>query len=164
MYKFETNELIEAVLYDKNRIKSFINYIRLIRKLKKLNPDYNTFEIIYQFMDQLNFAYFYCLDDDNHLFIGNSRKDKKNPDEKSLVYKDNSVKILIILQEDENITIDIERYMGYKKTVISFKNGDASNLINNKLDEQLFINCTDLIMDALCKTIKRYRKFRRIKW
>ena len=136
----------------------------MIHKLKKLSPDYRTLEIIYEFIEQLNFAYFYCLDDDNHLFIGDSRKGKNKSDDKSLIYKDNSVNILLKLQPNDIITIDIERYMGYKKTSITFKNGEAGDFINNKLEEQLFINCTDLIMDALCKTIKKYRKFRRIKW
>jgi hypothetical protein len=164
MYTFKTNELIEVVLYSDRKIKSYIKYLKLIRKLRKISPDYNTLEVIYEFMDQLNFAYFYCLDDDNHLFIGGSRKDKKKTNEKSLMYKDGSVTMLIILEENETITIDISRYMGYKHTSISFRSGQTEGLINNKLEEQLFINCTDLIMDALIKTIKRYRKFRRIKW
>ena len=164
MYNFNTNDLIEAVLYNDNKIKSFIKYKRLLHKLKRLSPDYNTLEIIYEFIDQLNFAYFYCLNEDDHLFIGSSRKDKKKIEEKSLIYKDKSVTILIKLEADQNITIDIDRYMGYKKTSISFTNGDASGIINNKLEEQLFINCTDLIMDALIKTIRKYRRFRKIKW
>lgn len=164
MYEFKTNDLIEVVLHDKHKIRSYIKYRKLLHKIKKISPDYNTLEVIYEFIDQLNFSYFYCLDNDNTLFIGNSRKDKKKIDEKSLIYKNKSVTILIKLQSDGMITLDIERYMGYKKTVISFKNGEANGIINNKLEEQLFINCIDLIMDALYKTIKKYRKFRRIKW
>lgn len=160
---FNTNDLIEVILYDKHKVRSYIKYKKLIHTLKKITPDYNTLEIIYNFIDQLNFAYFYCLDGDNHLFIGDSRKNKNKTNEKSLIYKDNSVTILIKLKPDDIISIDIERYMGYKKTCIDFKNNE-SNIINNKLEEQLFINCTDLIMDSLCKTIKKYRKFRRIKW
>lgn len=163
MYNFKTNELIETILYDKQKIRSYIKYRKLIRKLKKITPDYNTLEIIYDFMDQLNFAYFHCLDEDNHLFIGDSRKNKNKSNEKSLIYKDKSVSILFKLEPNDIIAIDIERYMGYKKTYISFKNNET-NIINNKLEEQLFINCTDLLMDSLCKIIKRYRKFRRIKW
>lgn len=163
MYTFKTNDLIEVVLYDKHKIKSYIKYRKLLRKIKKISPDYNTLEVIYEFLDQLNFAYFCCLDDSNNLFIGDSRKDKKKPDEKCLIYKDKSVTILLKLQPDDMITMDIERYMGYKKTIFTFKNGEAAQFITNKLEEQLFINCIDLIMDALCRTIKKYRKFRRIK-
>lgn len=162
MYEFKTNDLIESVLYNKHKIKSYFKYRKLIHRLKKLSPDYNTLEIIYDFIDQLNFAYFYCLNEDNTLFIANSRKGKNKLGEKSLMYKNSDVKILIKLQADDIITMDISRNMGYSNTTISFKNGEAA--INNKLEEQLFINCTDLIMDSLCKIIKKYRKFRRIKW
>lgn len=163
MYEFKTNDLIESVLYNKHKISSYIKYRKLLYKIKKISPDYNTLEVIYEFIDQLNFAYFYCLDDDNKLFIANSRKDKKKAAEKSLIYKTKNTTILIKLQPDDMITIDIERYMGYKKTIINFKNGEAGDFITNKLEEQLFINCIDLFMDELCKIIKKYRKFRRIK-
>lgn len=163
MYTFNTNELIEVVLYDKHKIKSYIKYKKLLHKIKKISPDYDTLEVIYEFIDQLNFAYFYCLDG-NNLFIGDSRKDKKKYNEKSLIYKNKNVTILIKLLPDKIIEMNIERYMGYKKTIISFKDGEAGSYINNKLEEQLFINCIDLLMNALYETIKKYRKFRRIKW
>ena len=82
MYNFTSNQLIEAVLYDKHKIRSYINYLKLLRKLKKISPDYNTLEVIYEFIDQLNFAYFYCLDDTNRLFIKNSRKDSRDKSDK----------------------------------------------------------------------------------
>lgn len=162
MYNFKTNDLIEVVLYNKNKIKSFINYIKLLYKIKRISPNYSTLEVIYEFIDQLNFAYFYCLDQDNKLFIKNSRRDSKDKNtRKSLIYKDNSVTITITLNPSNSITLDIERHMGYKQTSITFNNGEP--IINNKLEEQLFINCTNVIMDELYNTVKKYRHFRRLK-
>lgn len=162
MYNFKANDLIEAVLYSKNKIKSFINYIKLLYKIKRISPDYATLEVIYEFIDQLNFAYFYCLDDTNRLFIKDSRKNYKDKsNNKALMYKDNSVTITLTLIQDNAITLDIERHMGYKHTSITFENGQPS--INNKLEEQLFINCTNVIMDELYRTVKKYRHFRRLR-
>lgn len=163
MVEFNSNELIEAVLYSDTKIKSFINYIKLLRKIKKISPDYKTLETIYEFIDQLNYAYFYCLDDTNHLFIKESRKKNNKPEYKSLIYKDHSVTMSLILKSDDYITLDIERHMGYKQTSITFKNREAGQHINTKLEQQLFINCTNLIMNELYKTVKKYRKFGRIK-
>ena len=53
--------------------------------------------------------------------------------------------------------------MGYKETIFTFKDGGAGLHIDNELEEQLFINCTNLLMDELYKTIKKYRRFRRLK-
>ena len=161
MYNFKMNDLIEAVLYNKNRFKSYIRYRKLLYKIKRITPDYSTLETIYEFIDQLNFAYFYCLDDTNKLFIKNSRKDKNDNTKKALIYKDNSVNITLGLNDNEVISLEIERHMGYKKTSIEFKNGEA--VINNDLEAQLFINCTNIIMDELYKTIKKYRYYRRIR-
>lgn len=161
MYNFKTNELIEAVLYNKNKIKSFINYLKLLYKIKRISPDYSTLETIYEFIDQLNFAYFYCLDDSNKLFIRDSRKDSKDKNNKALMYKDNSVTITLTLIPENTISLNIERHMGYKKTSITFENGEPA--INNRLEEQLFINCTNVIMDELYNTVKKYRHFRRIR-
>lgn len=164
MLTFNSNDFIDVILYDKNKIKSYIKYRKLLYKIKRISPDYKTLEVIYEFMDQLNYAYFYCLDDDNHLFIGNSRDKKKDKNNnKSLVYKDSSVTISFILKSDSFIELNIKRYMGYKETVFTFKDGGAGLYINNKLEEQLFINCTNLLMDELYKTIKKYRRFRRLK-
>ena len=159
MYNFKSNELIDAVLYNKNKFKSYIRYIKLLYKIKRISPDYTTLETIYEFIDQLNFAYFYCLDDTNKLFIKNSRKDKDDNTKKALIYKDTNVTITLGLNPNEMISLEIERHMGYKKTSIEFKNGQA--IINNELEAQLFINCTNIIMDELYKTIKKYRNFRR---
>lgn len=159
MYNFNSNDLIEAVLYNKDRIRSYFRYLKLLYKIRRISPDYNTLSIIYEFIDQLNFAYFYCLDDNNKLFINDSRKNAKDKDKKALVYKDSSVTITLTLNPEEMIDLKIERHMGYKLTSISFKNGQI--ILNNKLEEQLFINCTDIIMDELYKTIKKYRRFRR---
>lgn len=163
MNNFKSNDLIEAVLYNNKNISSYIKYRKLLRKIKRISPDYSTLEVIYDFIDQLNYAYFYCLTDENHLFIGDSRNKKEKEKTKSLIYKDNSVTIMIILKPNDTITLDINRYMGYKHTTITFKNGDAGKYIDNKLQEQLFINSTNLIMDELYKNIKKYRKFRSIK-
>lgn len=162
MYNFKTNELIEAVLYSKNKIRSFINYIKLLYKIKRISPDYATLETIYEFIDQLNFAYFYCLDDSNRLFIKDSRKNHKDKNNnKALIYKDTSVTITLILFPDNIISLIIERHMGYNKTSITFEDGHPN--MNNKLEEQLFINCTNVIMDELYKTVKKYRHFRRLR-
>lgn len=162
MYNFKTNDLIEVVLYDKNKIKSYIKYLKLLYKIKRISPDYSTLEIIYEFIDQLNFAYFYCLDDSNKLFIKNSRKDSKDKsNKKALLYKTNNVTITLTLNHYDAITLDIERHMGYKQTSITFENGQPA--IDNKLEEQLFINCTNIIMDELYNTVRKYRHFRRIK-
>lgn len=163
MYNFKRNELIDVVLYDKHKISSYIKYRKLLRKIKKISPDYTTLETIYDFIDQLNYAYFYCLNDENRLFIGNSRTDKKKDKNKSLMYKDNNVTINLILKPNNYITLDITRYMGYKETSVSFQNGDAGHYINNDLEAQLFMNCTDLIMNELYRTVKKYRRFRRMK-
>lgn len=159
MYNFKTNDLIEPILYNKNKIRSFIKYLKLLYKIKRISPDYNTLETIYEFIDQLNFAFFYCLDESNRLFIKNSRKDKDDNTKKALIYKDNSVTITLGLNPNEVISLEIERHMGYKKTGIEFKNGQA--VINNDLEAQLFINCTNIIMDELYKTVKKYRHYRR---
>lgn len=159
MYDFKTNDLIEVVLYNKNKIRSYIKYRKLLRKIKKISPDYTTLETIYEFIDQLNFAFFYCLDDTNKLFIKNSRKDKNDSTKKALMYKDSNVTITLGLNPNEVINLEIERHMGYKRTSIEFKNGQA--VINNDLEAQLFINCTNIIMDELYKTIKKYRYYRR---
>ena len=160
MYNFTPNQLIEAVLYDKHKIRSYINYLKLLHKLKKISPDYNTLEVIYEFIDQLNFAYFYCLDDTNRLFIKNSRKDSRDKsDKKALMYKDKNVTITLSLLPKDTIQLDIERHMGYKQTSITFENGQP--VITNKLEAQLFINCTDIIMDELYNIVKKYRRFRR---
>lgn len=167
MYNFKTNDLIEAVLYNKNRIKSFINYLKLLYKIRRISPDYATLEIIYEFIDQLNFAYFYCLDDSNKLFIKDSRKDSKNKKDnddkfkRSLIYKDRSTTITLTLIPNNIISLEIERLMGYKKTSITFE--DEQAVLNNKLEEQLFINCTNVIMDELYNTVKKYRHFRRLR-
>lgn len=159
MYNFKTNDLIEVVLYNKNKIKSYINYRKLLYKIKRISPDYHTLETIYEFIDQLNFAYFYCLDDSNKLFIKNSRRNKDDNTKKALIYKDNSVTLTIGLDPGEVIKIEIERHMGYKQTSIEFKNGQA--IIDNDLEAQLFINCTNIIMDELYNIIKKYRYYRR---
>lgn len=161
MYNFKTNELIEAVLYDKHKIKSYFRYKRLLRKIKKLNPDYNALETIYDFIDQLNFSYFHCLTSDNKLFIGDSRKRNQLHNEKSLMYRDETVSILLKLKPDNIINLTIKRSMGYTETSITFPNGEIQ--LENKLEEQLFINCTNLIMNELYNIIKKYRYFGRIK-
>ena len=125
MYNFKSNELIDAVLYNKNKFKSYIRYTKLLYKIKRISPDYTTLETIYEFIDQLNFAYFYCLDDTNKLFIKNSRKDKDDNTKKALIYKDTNVTITLGLNPNEMISLEIERHMGYKKTSIEFKNGQA---------------------------------------
>lgn len=158
MYKFETNELIEAVLYNDNKITSFFKYLILLRKIKKSTPDYNTLLTIYDFIDQLNFAYFHCLNDNNRLFINDSRKNKKDPT-RSLIYKDDTVKIVLFLKEYNMITVHIERAMGYPQTSFTFSSSKID--IDNKLEEQLFINCTNLIMNELYRLVKKYRKFGR---
>lgn len=161
IYKdFKTNELIEAVLYNKHKIKSFIKYRILLRKIKKSTPDYNTFLVIYDFLDQLNFAYFHCLSDENHLFIQNSRKNKRE-EIKALRYKDDSVDVIITLSDNEDINIVIKRPMGYSQTIINIHNKEAD--LGNVLDEQLIINITNLIMNELYRMIKKYRKFGRLK-
>lgn len=161
MNNFKINELIEVVLYDKKRIKSYFKYRILLWKIRRSTPDYSTLETIYDFIDQLNFAFFHCLNDDNHLFIADSRKSSKNKaDDRSLLYKDNSVKILLKLKPNNTITLHIERSMGYPSTSITFSNGQVQ--LNNKLEEQLFINCTNLIMNELYRMIKKYRRFGRI--
>lgn len=159
MYDFKINDLIESVLYNKDRIRSYIKYRKLLYKIKRISPDYKTLETIYEFLDQLNFAYFYCLDDSNKLFIKNSRRDKDDNTKKALIYKDNSVTLTLGLDPNETIRIEIERHMGYKKTSIAFQNGQA--VINNDLEAQLFINCTNIIMDELYKIVKKYRYYRR---
>lgn len=156
---FKSNELIEAVLFNKHKIKSYINYRILLWKIRKTTPDYNTLNTIYDFIDQLNFAYFHCLNNDNYLFINDSRT--KKSDDRSLIYRDNSVKIVIKLKQNDMITLHIERTMGYSQTSITFSNGQVQ--LANKLDEQLFINCTNLIMNELYRMIKKYRKFGRIR-
>jgi len=159
-YDFKTNDLIQAVLYNgKNKFKSWINYLKLLYKIKRISPDYKTLEVIYEFIDQLNFAYFYCLDDENKLFINDSRSNSKEKNKKGLVYKDDSVTITLYLKPEDVITLHIKRHMGYKETSITFENGNP--IIHNELEQQLFINCTDLIMDELYNTIKKYRRFRR---
>lgn len=161
MNKYTPNELIEAVLYDKHRIKSYINYLKVLWKIKRSTPDYNELLLIYDFLEQLNFAYFHCLDKDNHLFIYNSSDtDKKKKDNKALHYKDDSVDIIIYLKPDNIITIVVKRKMGFKETHITFSDGNAK--INNELEEQLFINCIHLIMDELYQMIRKYRKFGRM--
>lgn len=159
MYNFTSNNLIEAVLFSKSKIKSYINYRILLYKIKRVAPSYEVLLEIYNFIDQLNFAYFYCLDDSNKLFIKDSRKENVKNNNKSLLYKDNSVTITITLEPDEYISLHIKRYMGYKETKIKFKNGEV--VLNNRLEEQLFINCTDIIMDELYKIVKKYRYFRK---
>ena len=167
MYKsFKSNELIEAVLFNKHRIKSYIKYRILLWKIRKTTPDYNTLNTIYDFIDQLNFAYFHCITNDDHLFINDSRADSrdkksKKSNNRSLMYIDNSVKITIELKQNDMITLHIERTMGYPKTSFTFANGDSSQL-ENVIDEQLFINCTNLIMNELYRMIKKYRRFGRI--
>lgn len=156
---FKTNELIESVLYSKNSIKSYFKYRVLLWKIRKSTPDYNTLNTIYDFIDQLNFAYFHCLDDDNRLFINDSRT--KKSDDRSLIYKDDSVRIILKLKQEDIITLHIERTMGYKQTSITFSNGQVQ--LSNVLEEQLFINCTNLIMNELYRMIKKYRKFGRIR-
>ena len=161
MYNFESNDLIEAVLYDRHKISSYIKYCKLLRKIKRISPDYTTLETIYKFIDQLNYAYFYCLDKENKLFIKESRKNsKKYTNNKSLVYKDDSVTITLSLLPDEKINLYIQRLMGYQATNIEFENGQV--VANNKLEEQLFINCTNLIMDELYFMVKKYRYFRKV--
>lgn len=160
MYNFKTNELIEAVLYNKRNVKSYIKYRLLLRKIKKLNPDYNVLEVIYDFMDQLNFAYFHCLNNENKLFIGDSRKRNQLNNEKSLLYRDENVNIMIRLKPENTLNLTIKRSMGYTETSITFSNGEVQ--LENKLEEQLFINCTNLIMNELYKIIKRYRYFGRL--
>lgn len=159
MYNLKTNDLIECVLFSKNKIRSYIKYRKILYKIKRITPDYYILNTIYEFIDQLNFAFFYCLDDTNRLFIKNSRKDRDDNTKKALIYKDNSVTLTIGLDPNEFIRIEIERHMGYKKTSIEFKNGQA--VINNDLEAQLFINCTDIIMDELYKIVKKYRHYRR---
>lgn len=156
---FKTNELIEAVLFNTHKVKSYINYRILLWKIRRTTPDYNTLNTIYDFIDQLNFAYFHCLNDDNLLFINDSRT--KKSDDRSLVYKDDSVKIVIKLKQNDTITLHITRTMGYSQTSITFTNGQVQ--LNNKLEEQLFINCTNLIMNELYRMVKKYRKFGRIR-
>lgn len=157
MYKFNSNELIEAVLYNEHKIKSYFKYRLLLHKIKKLNPDYNTLEIIYEFIEQLNFAYFHCLNNDNKLFIADSRKRNQLYNEKSLMYKDETVSILLKLKPENTITLHIKRTMGYSETSITFTNGEIT--LDNKLEEQLFINCTNLIMNEVYRLIKKYRYF-----
>lgn len=159
MYEFKSNELIEAVLYNENKIKSYINYRILLWKIKRSTPDYNTFLTIYDFIDQLNFAYFHNLDESNSLFIYETNSKKENRD-KSLIYKDSNVKIVLFLKPNNTITLHITRNMGYKQTSITFSNGEVN--LQNKLEEQLFINCTNLIMNELYRMVKKYRDFGRI--
>lgn len=161
MYDFRHNELIDAVLYSKHRIRSWFNYRRLLRKIKKSTPDYKMLITIYEFIDQLNFAYFHVLSDTDHLFIRDSRKSKKDESVKSLLYKDTGVEIILFLKEYSTITLHIKRGMGYAQTSITFSDGQA--VLNNELEEQLFINCTNLIMNELYRMIKKYRKFGRLK-
>lgn len=161
MYNFKTNELIEAVLYNKHKITSWFKYRRLLWKIKKTTPDYKTLLVIYEFIDQLNFAYFHSLTDSDYLFIGDSRKNKEYI--KSLMYKDknNGIEITLFLKEYNTITLHIKRAMGYMQTSITFSDGQIE--LNNLLEEQLFINCTNLIMNELYRMIKKYRKFGRLK-
>lgn len=161
MYNFKSNDLIDAVLYDKHKVKSYIKYRLLLFKIRKLNPDYRTLEIIYDFMDQLNFAYFHCLNNENKLFIGDSRRRNQKNTEKSLMYKDSTVTIILRLKPNDIINLEFKRYMGYPETNITFHNGEIT--LENKLEEQLFINCTNLIMNELYIIIKKYRKFGRLK-
>lgn len=163
MYNFKTNELIEAVLYSKRKISSWIKYRRLLWKIRRSTPDYKTLLVIYEFIDQLNFAYFHSLTDTDHLFINDSRKNKKDEYSKSLMYKDksNGIELTVYLKEYNSITLHIKRNMGYMQTSITFADGQLE--LNNPLEEQLFINCTNLIMNELYRMIKKYRKFGRLK-
>lgn len=163
MYKDKNiyNEFMEVLLYDKHRIRSYIKYRLLLYKIKRSVPDYNTLCNIYDFLDKLNYAYFHCINAIDRLFIGDSRNTRSNKiHNKSLIYKDDNVKILFILKEDDIITLHIERHMGYTSTSITFKNGEVK--LKNKLEEQLFINCTNLLMNELYRIIKKYRRFGRI--
>ena len=155
---FESNELIEAVLYNKHRIRSYISYRILLYKIKRSTPNYNMLNTIYNFIDQLNFAYFHCLTDDDLLFILDNRN--KNNKNRSLVYKDGNTEIVFYLKPDNIITLKVRRKMGYKETSYTFKDSE-SNFLNNKLEEQLFINCTNLLMNELYRMVKKYRKFAR---
>lgn len=160
MNEFKTiNKLMEAVLYSDNRIKSYINYRILLYNIKRSTPSYDNLLEIYDFILFLNFAYFHCLTDEDHLFIADSRKGKDKNNEKSLIYKDQYVKIVLKLKPGNIITLHIDRAMGYPNTSITFEDGKAK--INDVIEQQLFINCTNLIMNELYRMIKKYRKYGR---
>lgn len=160
-YEFKRNILIDTVLYNdtENKIKSYINYRKLLFNIKRSTPSYDNLIEIYDFILFLNFAYFHCLTDEDHLFIAESRKGKSNIQDKSLIYKDDTVKILLKLKPGNMITLHIDRVMGYPSTSITFEDGNA--IINDVIEQQLFINCTNMIMNELYKMIKKYRRFGR---
>ncbi len=155
----KNNRFIDAVLYNDNKIKSFINYIILLRDIRKSSPSYSNLLEIYDFIIFLNFTYFHCLNDSNHLFIAESRKGKDKNQEKSLIYKDENVKMILKLKPKNIITLHISRNMGYTDTSITFEDGNAE--LTSKIQEQLFINCTNLIMNELYRMVKKYRKYGR---
>ena len=160
-YEFKRNILIDTVLYNdtENKIKSYIYYSKMLFNLKRSTPSYDNLIEIYDVILFLNFAYFHCLTDEDHLFIAESRKGKSNIQDKSLIYKDDTVKILLKLKPGNMITLHIDRVMGYPNTSITFEDGNA--VINDIIEQQLFINCTNMIMNELYRMIKKYRRFGR---